>query len=379
MKTIVILGASGSIGTQTLDVVAQHPDLLKCLGISVGSNLVWLKDHLAHHAYELVVVKDERDAITLQELFPAQAFSFGEQGLIQLATLKSAQTVVNALVGFSGLVPTLRAIEAKKDIALANKETLVVAGEMVMDAVKRQGIHLTPIDSEHSAIAQCLVGYDRSSISKLIITASGGSFRDLKREDLAHVSPQAALKHPNWSMGAKITIDSASLVNKAFEVIEAHWLFDLPFHQIEAIIHPESIIHSAVEFIDGSILAQLGTADMRLPIQFALLGPHRSHLTTKRLNLLELGQLNFKAIDDDKYPLFKRILNEADKGDDRMVVINAANEMAVDAFLKEKIPYLHIETLIQSALDHFKQTPLGSVESIVALDQQVRTYILSLI
>jgi len=374
MKNIVLLGASGSIGIQTLDVISKHPEHLNCIGISVGKNTTWLKEHLTNHTYQLVCIQDPLQVPFFESWFPNQVFTSGDEGLIQLACLKEADVFVNALVGFSGLIPTLKAIESKKAIALANKETLVVAGELVMKAVRENGVRLTPIDSEHSAIFQALQGNRIDNVERLIITASGGSFRNRSREELEFVTAKEALNHPNWSMGSKITIDSATMVNKAFEVIEAHWLFDLPYTKIETIIHEQSIIHSMVEYCDGSIMAQLGTPDMRVPIQYALLAPERLTLDSKRLDFKSLKALTFKEVNREFYPLFKRILEEAKKGGDRMVVVNAANEIAVDAFLKGKIPYLSIESLVMDALDHFPFKPELSLSFIRELDESVRSY-----
>ena len=376
MKKIVILGASGSIGTQTLDVVKQHPSALRCLGISVGQNIPWLFEHLKNHHYDLVVVQDEFDAKSLALFYPNQTFSFGSEGLVELACLNDAEVVVNALVGFAGLVPTLKAIEAKKDIALANKETLVVAGEMVMAKVHEHQVNLRPIDSEHSAILQALQGNDPKAIKRLIVTASGGSFRDKTREELREVTVEDALKHPNWSMGKKITIDSATLVNKAFEVIEAHHLFNLPYEQIDVIVHKQSIIHSMVEYIDGSIMAQLGTPDMRVPIQYALCGPERLALDTKGLDFNAISQLDFNALDPDFYPLFPLIISAAKQGGNRMCVVNAANEAAIQLFLNNGIKYLSIETIIEDCLNHFPYASNLDIEQMVELDAKVKDYVL---
>lgn len=376
MKKIVILGASGSIGTQTLDVVRQHPTALQCLGISVGQNIPWLFEHLKNHHYDLVVVQDEFDAKSLALFYPNQAFAFGSDGLVQLACLEEAEVVVNALVGFAGLVPTLKAIEAKKDIALANKETLVVAGEMVMAKVHEHQVKLRPIDSEHSAILQALQGNDPKAIKRLIVTASGGSFRDKTREELKEVTVEDALRHPNWSMGKKITIDSATLVNKAFEVIEAHHLFNLPYEQIDVIVHKQSIIHSMVEYIDGSIMAQLGTPDMRVPIQYALCGPERLSLDTKGLDFTSLAQLDFKALDSHFYPLFPMIISAAKQGGNRMCVVNAANEAAIQLFLNNEIKYLMIETIVEDCLNHFPYASNLDIEQMVELDAKVKAYVL---
>lgn len=377
MKKIVILGASGSIGVQTLDVIAQHSDKLVCLGISVGQNIDWLKEHLIHHSYKLVVVKNQKDRDEMSQIFPLQEFDYGDNGLLKLAILDEADTVVNALVGFAGLVPTLKAIEKGKDIALANKETLVVAGKLVMDTVKQYKVNLRPIDSEHSAILQALQGNSLDEVSRIIVTASGGSFRDKTREELKNVSVKDALRHPNWSMGQKITIDSATLVNKAFEVIEAHWLFNLPYEKIEVVIHKESIIHSMVEYFDGSIMAQLGSPDMRVPIQYALCGPSRLPLSGQRLNFNILSQLNFKPLDESFYPCFPMIIKAAQKGGNQMVIVNAANEAAVQLFLNEKIRFLQIEEIIKECLESIPYKEIMSIEEMVQLDHAIKQSVLN--
>lgn len=377
MKNIVILGASGSIGIQTLDVIAQHASELNCIGISVGQNIAWLKNHLMQHTYQLVVVKHKQDRDELSKLFPIQTFDYGDHGLIHLSTLSEVDVVVNALVGFAGLIPTLKAIEHHKDIALANKETLVVAGKQIMDAVHHNHVSLRPIDSEHSAILQALQGNSLREVDRIIITASGGSFRDKSREDLKHVSVKDALNHPNWSMGQKITIDSATLVNKAFEVIEAHWLFNLPFNKIDVVIHKESIIHSMVEYIDGSIMAQLGTPDMRVPIQYALCGPHRLELNVSRLNFNQLSQLNFRPLDESFYPCFPLIINACQRGGNQMVIVNAANEAAVELFLKGKINFLEIELIIKTCLDKYPFRDNLTIDEMVKLDELIKFDVLN--
>ena len=373
MKKIVILGASGSIGTQTLDVVFQHPDQLTCIGISVGHNIPWLRELLSKQSFSLVCVREEADAAVLQSAFPHIPFVYGEAGLIRLATLSEADLIVNALVGFVGLVPTMAAIAHQKDIGLANKETLVVAGQLMTAAVRKHDVRLLPIDSEHSAITQCLQGNVSKDIQKLWITASGGSFRAKSRRELKDVTVEAALAHPNWTMGAKITVDSATLVNKAFEVIEAHWLFDMPYAKIEAVIHPESIVHSMVEFVDGSVLAQLGSPDMRLPIQYAILGPRRFPIENHaRLNLTEIGQLHFEPVSQERHPLFFRIIDEAKRGGNRTIVANAANEIAVAAFLAGKIAFMRIEEIIFSTLDAIPYDDITSLEDCLRCDSESR-------
>jgi 1-deoxy-D-xylulose-5-phosphate reductoisomerase len=377
MKNIVILGASGSVGIQTLDVISQHKSELNCIGISIGQNIKWLKEHLNNHVYQLVVVMHKHDMDELSQIYTSQSFDYGDKGLIHLATLNDVDIVINAVVGFAGLVPTLRAIEHHKDIALANKETLVVAGKQVMEAVKRYNVNLRPIDSELSAILQSLQGNTLKEVERVILTASGGSFRDKTREELEHVSIKDALNHPNWSMGNKITIDSATLVNKAFEVVETHWMFNIPFSKIDVIIHKESIIHSMVEYVDGSIMAQLGSPDMRSPIQYALCGPHRFNLNVNCLNFNTLSQLNFKPLDVNLYPCFPLIINAAYKGGNQMVIVNAANEAAVELFLSGRIKFLEIETIIRSCLDKYPFQDNLTIDEMVQLDKQIKYDVLN--
>lgn len=373
MKKIVLLGASGSIGTQTLDVVAQHSDLLECLAISVGNNIPWLIGILHKTPYNLVCVQHEEDAVSLRKQFDHIRFVSGDAGLLELATLPDADLLVNALVGFVGLIPTLAAIKSHKDIALANKETLVVAGELVMAECKKNNVKLYPIDSEHSAIFQCLQGNDRKSIKRLIITASGGSFRDRTREELSEVTVKEALSHPNWTMGAKITVDSATMVNKGFEVIEAHWLFELPYEKIDVILHKESVIHSMVEYVDSSVIAQMASPDMRLPIQYALLYPDRYAIHgAVSLDFTQLSELHFTEVSTIRFPLLKLVIQAGITGGTMPAVVNAANEVAVAAFLKGKIRFLDIETVLQKTVDRSIIRPIISVNDCLEADASAR-------
>jgi len=373
MKKIVLLGASGSIGTQTLNVVAQHSDLVECLAISVGTNIPWLKEMLHKTPFKLVCVQHEADAVSLRNQFNHIRFVSGDAGLLELATLPQADLLVNALVGFVGLVPTFAAIKAHKDIALANKETLVVAGELIMAECKKNNVKLYPIDSEHSAIFQCLQGNDRKFIKRLIITASGGSFRDRTREELVEVTVKEALSHPNWSMGAKITIDSATMVNKGFEVIEAHWLFDLPYEKIDVILHKESVIHSMVEYVDSSVIAQMASPDMRLPIQYALLYPDRYAINgAVSLDFTQLSELHFTEVSTTRFPLLKLVIQAGITGGTMPAVVNAANEVAVAAFLKGKIRFLDIETVLQKTVDRSIIRPIISVNDCLEADTSAR-------
>ncbi|MED3663982.1 1-deoxy-D-xylulose-5-phosphate reductoisomerase [Geobacillus stearothermophilus] len=381
MKYISILGASGSIGQQTLDVMRAHPDKFRLAAASVGKNVEAARKLIAEFSPVLVAVTD-RDAYEVLrcEYSGRTAVVYGEEGLVEAAICPQVDVVVTAVVGSVGLVPTLKAIEAGKTIALANKETLVVAGHLVTAAAKRRGVPLLPVDSEHSAIFQCLQGEKREHVEKLILTASGGSFRDRTREELAHVTVEEALRHPNWSMGAKITIDSATMMNKGFEVIEAHWLFGLPYERIEVVLHRESVIHSLVEFRDTSILAQLGTPDMRIPIQYALAYPERLPLAAaKPLDLAALGALHFAPVDFDRYRCLRFAYEAGKRGGSLPTVLNAANEEAVAAFLAGRIPFLAIEEWIERALERHQPVDDPQLEEIREIDADVRAYVRSLL
>ncbi|KZM54711.1 1-deoxy-D-xylulose-5-phosphate reductoisomerase [Geobacillus stearothermophilus] len=381
MKYISILGASGSIGQQTLDVMRAHPDKFRLAAASVGKNVEAARKLIVEFSPVLVAVTD-RDAYEVLrcEYSGRTAVVYGEEGLVEAAVCPQADVVVTAVVGSVGLVPTLKAIEAGKTIALANKETLVVAGHLVTAAAKRRGVPLLPVDSEHSAIFQCLQGEKREHVEKLILTASGGSFRDRTREELAHVTVEEALCHPNWSMGAKITIDSATMMNKGFEVIEAHWLFGLPYERIDVVLHRESVIHSLVEFRDTSILAQLGTPDMRIPIQYALAYPERLPLAAaKPLDLAALGALHFAPVDFDRYRCLRFAYEAGKRGGSLPTVLNAANEEAVAAFLAGRIPFLAIEEWIERALERHQPVDDPQLEEIREIDADVRAYVRSLL
>lgn len=374
MKNIVILGASGSIGLQTLDVISRHPDMFHCVGLSVKSRIDAVAHVLRLHSGLLICVEKAEDAVKFSYEFPQHQFVWGEDGLIQLACHEEADTVVNALVGFIGCKPTLAAIEAKKNIALANKETLVSAGKIVMEAVKRNNVSLMPIDSEHSAIAQCLSAHDKN-IRRLILTASGGSFRDKSRSELMDVCLADALNHPNWSMGAKITIDSATMMNKGLEVIEAHWLFQMPYDQIEVIMHRQSIVHSMVEFEDRAIIAQLGTPDMRIPIQYALSYPDRLPIELESLDLTKSGNLTFESVDLNRFPLLHCAYLAGKREDNSAAALNGANEAAVAAFLAGEIRFVDIDTLVNEAFDTMTYSELNTLEDAIAADRMGRDWI----
>lgn len=376
MKRIILLGASGSIGMQTIDVIAHHPDEFKLVAFSVGKRIEKAREILEQFDVREVCVQSEEDKKILEKEYPQVHFYCGDDGLLKLVSLKDGDWVVNALVGFVGLKPTLCAIEHHKNIALANKETLVVGGKYVNEAVKKNQVKLTPIDSEHSAIFQCLQGVQKEDVDKLIITASGGSFRDKSRDQLKGVSVKQALSHPNWTMGAKITIDSATLMNKGFEVIEAHYLFDTDYDHIDVLVHKESIIHSLIQTKDGALLAQMGTADMRLPIQYALSVPKRFELNQAALcDLASLGTLHFEKPDTERFPLLKTAYECGRKEGNACAILNAANEVAVHAFLNEQIEFLDIEKLIFKALDEIEYISDASLEQIFETDAKTRAYV----
>ncbi|MDD9270322.1 1-deoxy-D-xylulose-5-phosphate reductoisomerase [Paenibacillus sp. GCM10023248] len=375
MKKIAILGSTGSIGTQTLDIVQHNTEKFQVEAISGGYNTKLLIEQVKQFRPKLVSVATKELADEVASCVPAQTTVLhGEQGLLEVAASTDADLLVTALVGSQGLKPTMAAIAAGKHIGLANKETLVSAGHIVTSAVRSKGVDLLPIDSEHSAIYQCLNGENRSQIAKITLTASGGSFRDRTRQELEGVTVEQALQHPNWSMGAKITIDSATMVNKGLEVIEAHWLFDLSYDQIDVIIHPESVIHSYVEFMDNSIIAQLGNPDMRVPIQYALTFPDRYPTPTKRLNLAEAGRLNFREMDYERYPCMRMAFESGRQGGTTPTVYNAANEVAVARFLKGEITFLQIEQVIEAALQQHESFANPELELIHEQDQWARAF-----
>lgn len=375
MKKISLMGATGSIGTQTLEVIREHPEEFKLTAFSAGKNIDEARKMIAEFNPLLVSVQLKEDADKLRnEVSAGVKILSGEEGLVQVACHQDSDILVNAVLGSVGLYPTLQAIEAGKTIAIANKETLVTAGHIVMEAAKEKGVALLPVDSEHSAIFQALQGEKEKNIDKLIITASGGSFRDRSREDLVGVTVKEALNHPNWSMGAKITIDSASMMNKGLEVIEAHWLFDMPYDKIDVLQHRESIIHSMIQFHDTSVMAQLGTPDMRVPIQYALTYPDRLERNeAKRLDLAEIGKLHFEKMDFERFRCLKFAYEAGRTGGSMTTVLNAANEAAVSLFLEEKISFLGIEDLIERALDEHEVIQNPDLETIREIDGQTRS------
>jgi len=376
-KRIAILGATGSIGMQTVDVLVHHPNLLECVALSVGHQINKLREILASLHVSYVCVIEKEDCDVLKEEYPHIHFVYGDEGLMTIATLEDVDIVLNGIVGFAGLRPTIAAIKAKKDIALANKETLVVAGHLITALVKEAGVKLLPVDSEHSAIFQCLNGEHHHEINRLIITASGGSFRDKTREELKNVKKEDALKHPNWSMGANITIDSASMFNKGLEIIEAKWLFDLDFDHIDVIMHPESVIHSMVEFKDGAVMAQLGSPDMRLPIQYALTYPNRIEIAnSKPLDFKTLKQLTFRELDFDRFPALKIAYEVGKRQATYPAVLNGAKEMATQLFLKDQVPFLEIEDSVIAALKDHQPIENPNLEELIEADRWAREYVL---
>lgn len=380
LKTISLMGATGSIGTQTLDIIREHPEEFSLKAMSVGKNVVLTRKIIEEFQPELVSVQNYIDYNTLKEEYPHIKFIYGEEGIMETATYEKADILVNAVLGSIGLNPTLKAIEAGKTIAIANKETLVTAGHLVMEAASKHNVAILPVDSEHSAIFQSLQGEKDKNIERLILTASGGSFRDRTRSELENVTVEEALNHPNWSMGAKITIDSATMMNKGLEVIEAHWLFDLPYEKIDVLLHKESIIHSMVEFHDSSIKAQLGTPDMRVPIQYALTYPDRLPLATgKRLDLAKIGQLHFQEMDFKRFRCLQFAYEAGKIGGTMPTVLNAANETAVAAFLQGKIRFLQIEDLVEKALNQHQTVEFPSLDLIQEIDKETRKYVNTLL
>lgn len=373
VTNIAVLGSTGSIGRSTLDVVSAFPDRFRITYLTAHRNVDLLAEQVRKFRPRGVVVRDAPSADRLRGLVhcPVELLA-GEEGLIQTVQRSDVDTVVSSLVGFAGLVPTLHAIEAGKDIALANKETLVAAGELVMQRVRARGVKLLPIDSEHSAILQCLQGEDTRSVARLILTASGGPFLNVGREEFSRITPEQALRHPTWKMGAKITIDSATLMNKGLEVIEAHWLFGLPPENIDVVIHPQSIIHSMVEFVDGSIKAQMGIPDMKLPIQYALTYPERPASSFRRLDFAALERMTFFQPDVVKFRCLGLAFEALRSGGTAPAVMNAANEIAVQEFLENRIPFSAIPEMIGAALATHTVIPHPRLEDILTADRLTR-------
>jgi 1-deoxy-D-xylulose-5-phosphate reductoisomerase len=369
MKSIYLLGAAGSIGMQTLDLVSRFPDQFKVIGMSLGGNHKLNEEILKNHQAKIVCLRTLDKLDEYQKRYPKTRFVYGDDGLIEIAIFKEKGVLINALSGSAGLKPTIKAIEHKKDILLANKETLVMAGDIVKQKIKEFHVSLYPIDSEHNALWQLIRDEKREDIDKLIITASGGALRHLNRHDLVNIKKEDALKHPNWSMGAKITIDSATMMNKGLEVIEAHYLFDLPYEKIETILHEESLIHGMIQFKDGSLKALLGNADMRNPILYALSYPERAK---QSLTPFELTDLHFKKMDFNRYPLLKLAYEVGNKKGLLPTVMNAANEAAVKLFLEDKISFLDIENIVIEEVHQFHNIPNPNLDQIILCDKMIQ-------
>lgn len=372
MKKIALLGSTGSIGTQTLDVVRNQGDI-QVTAMAAGSNIALLEKQIREFHPSIVAVWDEKKALELKAKvadLPVKVVS-GMDGLLEAATEKEAQIVVTAVVGMIGIRPTIAAMEAGKDIALANKETLVTAGHIIMPLAEKLGVKILPVDSEHSAIFQSLNGEHGNKIHKILLTASGGPFRGNTREQMASVQVEDALKHPNWSMGRKITIDSSTMVNKGLEVMEAHWLFDVEMDQVQVVVQPQSIIHSMVEYEDGAVIAQLGTPDMRLPIQYALYYPERRYLPGDRLDFWKLSQITFEKPDLENFHGLALAYEAGRRGGSLPTVFNAANEYAVAKFLNREISYLEITDMIQKAMENHKVIDDPTVEQILETEREV--------
>lgn len=375
MKRIALLGATGSIGVNVLDVVRQFPDRYSIEALAAGTNITLLAEQVRHFQPAIVSVLNQEYAEQLKELLQGDwqgEMCWGTEGNIKVAACPSAEFTVSAIVGAAGLLPTLAAIEAGKDIGLANKETLVMAGKYVMDAVKAKGVTLLPIDSEHSAIFQALEGGRRVDVGKILLTASGGPFRKKSQQELEGVTPEEALNHPNWSMGRKISIDSATLMNKGLEVIEARWLFDIDIDQIEVLVHPQSIVHSLVEFQDGSVLAQLGIPDMRIPIAYALSYPERLPLGLHPLKLSECSNLEFHDPDYNRFPALRLAFDAIEQGGVLPAVLNGANEIAVEAFLNSRLDFPAISRVVARTMELVKEGSEDNLDDILAADRRAR-------
>jgi len=375
MKSLAILGSTGSIGVSTLEIVAAHPERFRVTALTAGRNLSLLEQQVRTFRPQRVAVTDAADAAALKARLGSMAplILSGRDGLLACAADSGAQLVVSAIVGAAGLEPTLAAIEAGIDVALANKETLVAAGNLVMAAVEARGVNLFPVDSEHSAIFQSLAGHRKHDVRRLILTASGGPFRHRSAAELARVTPADALAHPNWTMGRKITIDSATMMNKGLEVIEAHWLFDLPAEKIAVHIHPESIVHSMVEYVDGAVIAQLGIPDMKTPIALALSWPERLPLDLPPLDLCRLGRLHFSEPDTQRFPCLALAYRALQSGGTAPAVLNAANEVAVEAFLEHRLGFTAIPRIIAAVLDRHPFAPADNLTTVLAADAGARS------
>lgn len=380
MKKIILLGATGSIGTQALTTVRENPDKFQVVALSFGRNMERGRAIIQEFKPKMVAVWHTRDKVTLQAEFPDLKVFNGLEGLREVSTYPDGDILLNAVMGSVGLLPTLDAIEAGKTIAIANKETLVTAGHLVMNAAREKNISLLPVDSEHSAILQALNGENPEKIKKIILTASGGSFRDKTREQLSEVTVKEALKHPNWNMGNKLTIDSATMFNKGLEVMEAHWLFGVSYDQIEVVIQRESIVHSMVQFVDGSIMAQLGTPDMRIPIQYALTAPDRFHIPFENeFRITDFSALHFEKVDYERFPALKLAYNAGKIGGTMPTVLNAANEIAVAGFLNGQVAFYNIEALVENAMNRHSSISNPDLDTILQVDKETRAYVKTLL
>ena len=383
MKAITLLGSTGSIGTQTLDIVTHHPDKFRVVGLATGRNVELLAQQVCEFKPEIVAIADETKLPELKQaiahLEPQPIVLGGTDSIVEVARYGDAEAVVTGIVGCAGLLPTIAAIEAGKDIALANKETLIAGGPVVLPLVEKHGVKLLPADSEHSAIFQCLQGAPEGGLRRIILTASGGAFRDWPVEKLSTVKVSDALKHPNWSMGQKITVDSATMMNKGLEVIEAHYLFGLDYDHIDTVIHPQSIIHSLIEVQDTSVLAQLGWPDMRLPLLYALSWPERIATNWEPLDLVKCGDLTFREPDHQKYPCINLAYAAGREAGSMPAVLNAANEKAVELFLQERIQFLDIPKVIEQVCDRHRTNNKSnpSLQDILDADQWARQAVLS--
>jgi 1-deoxy-D-xylulose-5-phosphate reductoisomerase len=374
MKRLAILGSTGSIGVNTLDIVRQFPEKFEVVSLSAGLNIQLLKNQILQFRPKLVSVLNKELSETLQrELSDTTVeITHGVEGLIKVATHPEVNQVVSAIVGAVGLIPTLSAVKTGKAIALANKESLVMAGKIIMDEAKRNGAQILPVDSEHSAIFQALLGHRKEDVRRLILTASGGPFLNLPLSRLHDVTVREALNHPHWEMGKKVTIDSASLMNKGLEVIEAHWLFDIPIEKIAVQIHPQSVVHSMVEYIDGSIVAQMGIADMRIPVSYALSFPHRLPLNLPPLNFSQTGGLTFSPPDPERFPCLRLAYQSIAVGETMPAILNAANEIAVNAFLEGSLKFTDVPLLLQRVMQEHEVKSVHTIEDILRADQWAR-------
>lgn len=382
MKRITILGSTGSIGTQTLDVVRKNKDKFQVVAISANSSIDLLLEQIMEFSPKYVAVYNKESALKLKEMIPENInieVLSGMDGLVKICQLEEVNVVLTAVVGMIGLVPTMAAIKAKKTIALANKETLVTAGELVMSEAKKNNVEILPVDSEHSAIFQCLNGERKQDIEKIILTASGGPFRGKKREELVNVTKNEALKHPNWDMGRKISIDSSTLMNKGLEVIEAKWLFDVDVEDIEVVVHPQSIIHSMVSFRDSSVMSQMGCPDMRLPIEYALTYPERLKTDFERLDLAKVATLTFEKPDMETFPCLALAFKVLKLGGTYPAALNSANEFLVNEFLNDKIGFYDIPYYIERTLEQHKNRINPTIEDILEVDKETRAFLANLL